>query len=610
MLPEDDSKPVVPPSEAEYHSLLDACEKFRDVAPLLPEVVELTALTGLRRAEVFNLLWSSVELDRQVIRIESARRGRRVNGQAWRPKNGKWREVPLEPVALDLLQRLRDLVPHGPDDPVFPSRGGAPYARMDRAPEAAGKGYFPDAVAAAGLFGEEVKLLDFGISKVQSGQADDMKLTRTGAVLGTPYYMSPEQAEGAREVDHRTDLWAVGVILYEALTGEVPFRGQTYNQVMLQLMMKDPAPPRDLVPGLPAAAEAVILRALEKDPARRWAAAAELREALRACVPALAPRETPAPSTLAPGLLDGPGSPGPMEGQIGTGAGASLATSKSEMAGASGSLVSLAGPGASSARPVASATDARAPAGEPSALDHTLAPAADLGRQSALRLPSPGRRRLAVVAGAVAALAVVAVILFFALSGGRGDRRPPPAGSSTPSNAAASGAPHADARPGGSVTATPLPMRRAPGAPMQALLSIELAGLPTGATVELDGRRARPPLHLPADGERHVLEVTAHGYHPYTKPFVARAGLRSLTLRPRRRRGSRRVGPRATERPMTRPTTPAMRDRALADPYRQRPRPGRASQPCARAVCSPTPTDERSSSIPTRIPLGTGKNVN
>jgi integrase len=154
MLPEDDSKPVVPPSEAEYHALLDACEKFRDVAPLLPEVVEFTALTGLRRAEVFNLRWSSVELDRQVIRIESARRGRRVNGQAWRPKHGKWREVPLEPAAFDLLQRIRGLVPHGPEDPVFPSRGGAPYARMDRAPEAAGKGYFPDAVAAAGLSGE------------------------------------------------------------------------------------------------------------------------------------------------------------------------------------------------------------------------------------------------------------------------------------------------------------------------------------------------------------------------------------------------------------------------------------------------------------------------
>ena len=154
MLPEDDSKPVVPPSEAEYHALLDACELFRDVAPLLPEVVEFTALTGLRRAEVFNLHWSSVELDRQVIRVESQRQGRSVNGQAWRPKHGKWREVPLEPAALDLLQRIHSLVPHGPDDPVIPSRGGAPYARMDRAPEAAGKGYFPDAVAAAGLSGE------------------------------------------------------------------------------------------------------------------------------------------------------------------------------------------------------------------------------------------------------------------------------------------------------------------------------------------------------------------------------------------------------------------------------------------------------------------------
>lgn len=157
MLPEDDSEPVIPPSVEEFHALLDACEAFRHVAPLLPEVVEFTALTGLRRGEVFNLRWASVELDRRVLRVESARRGRCVNGAAWRPKHGKWREVPLEPAAIALLERLGAQGPpasHAPDAYVFPSRGGSPYARMDRAPEAAGKGYFPDAVEAAGLSGK------------------------------------------------------------------------------------------------------------------------------------------------------------------------------------------------------------------------------------------------------------------------------------------------------------------------------------------------------------------------------------------------------------------------------------------------------------------------
>jgi integrase len=154
LLPQDDSHPVLPPSEVEYHALLDACEDFREVAPLLPEVVEFTALTGLRRGEVFNLRWASVELDRQVIRVESHRRGRTVNGQAWRPKHGKWREVPLEPGVVSLLQRIHDQVHSIPDDFVFPNRGGAPYARLDRAPDASGKGYFPDAVAAAGLGGK------------------------------------------------------------------------------------------------------------------------------------------------------------------------------------------------------------------------------------------------------------------------------------------------------------------------------------------------------------------------------------------------------------------------------------------------------------------------
>jgi integrase len=152
-LPTDDSRPVLPPTEEEFRQVLAACERFREVAPLLAEVVEFAAETGLRRSEVFHLTWGSVDLARDAVRVEMQAKGRLVNGRAWRPKHNKWREVPLSGRARAILDRRLAEGPSAPDDQVFPNRGGAPYERMDRAPEAAGKGYFGDAIEAAGLKG-------------------------------------------------------------------------------------------------------------------------------------------------------------------------------------------------------------------------------------------------------------------------------------------------------------------------------------------------------------------------------------------------------------------------------------------------------------------------
>jgi integrase len=120
---------------------------------MLPEVIEFTSETGLRRGEVFNLTWTSVDLRRGAVRVEMQLRGRVVNGVAWRPKHNKWREVPLSEKALAVLKGLRKEAVGPAQGLVFPNRGGSPYERMDRAPDAAGKGYFPDAVEAAGLKG-------------------------------------------------------------------------------------------------------------------------------------------------------------------------------------------------------------------------------------------------------------------------------------------------------------------------------------------------------------------------------------------------------------------------------------------------------------------------
>lgn len=124
----------------------------------------------------------------------------------------------------------------------------------------------------------KVKLIDFGISKVAGG-AD--KLTRTGSVMGTPAYMAPEQARGDADLDHRADVYAMGVILYEMLTGALPFPGDTFASIMARILTEKPLPPLEVRPDFPRVVEPIVMKALEKDPAARYQSAAELLAALQ-----------------------------------------------------------------------------------------------------------------------------------------------------------------------------------------------------------------------------------------------------------------------------------------------------------------------------------------
>lgn len=153
LLPTDDSTPVLPPTEEQFQARLTACESYLDVAPRLRDVVEFTAETGLRRAEVFHLTCGSLDVARAAIRVEMQVKSRMVNGRPWKPKHNKWREVPLSAKAKAIVERRVAERP-GPDEQLFPNRGGSPYERMDGAPEGAGKSWFGDAVADAGLKGK------------------------------------------------------------------------------------------------------------------------------------------------------------------------------------------------------------------------------------------------------------------------------------------------------------------------------------------------------------------------------------------------------------------------------------------------------------------------
>jgi len=131
-----------------------------------------------------------------------------------------------------------------------------------------------------------VKVVDFGISKAVKPGGDEgaegYRLTHTGLLLGTPLYMSPEQARGEEDLDHRVDIWALGILLYECLTGEVPFRANNYLGIISQVLTHDPTPPSRLRPelGISGAVEAVVMRAMAKDRTRRYQTMADLERDL------------------------------------------------------------------------------------------------------------------------------------------------------------------------------------------------------------------------------------------------------------------------------------------------------------------------------------------
>ena len=126
-----------------------------------------------------------------------------------------------------------------------------------------------------------IKVLDFGIAKVTSDEGEGKNLTRTWMIFGTPEYMSPEQAKGEK-VDHRVDVYALGVILYELLTGKVPFTADTFMGILTKHMFEPPAAPSTVVPdaNIPPEVEAIILKALQKDREYRFQSMADMGVAI------------------------------------------------------------------------------------------------------------------------------------------------------------------------------------------------------------------------------------------------------------------------------------------------------------------------------------------
>jgi serine/threonine protein kinase len=151
-----------------------------------------------------------------------------------------------------------------------------------------------------------VKVLDFGVAKsLAEDHGPAMVRTATGAIMGSPQYMSPEQVRASKSIDARSDIWSLGVVLYELVAGQPPFLAETAPALCAKIIADPPTPLGDYVPDVPSPFEAIVMRCLEKDPARRFADVGALASALEPYLGHAARASSPRVTRLVePGVLD------------------------------------------------------------------------------------------------------------------------------------------------------------------------------------------------------------------------------------------------------------------------------------------------------------------
>jgi serine/threonine-protein kinase len=337
--------------------------------------------------------------------------------------------------------------------------------------------------------GIEPKVLDFGISKLTSnGGGNTLALTGTGASMGTPYYIAPEQVRSASGVDARSDQYALGAIIYECMTGRRAHQGETIYEVIRSVGEGSFPPPRAHRPDLPVEIEQVILRAMALDPARRFPSA-------RALGRALLPFASPGPRAQWAAAMEGgepdslPSAQRPTQAQL---AQSPLVESQP------GGTVVFATPAPSNADPATSRP-----------------PASTTFGSSAAQISLRPRTRPGLLVGGIVVLGAAAVAAYVVTSPSAHHPRPPEARPPTENVQETSAA-------------------AGPTKPL-ARYRVTVAATPRAAAFELDGTRmgtGRIDEELSLDGSEHTLVVSAAGFAPARITFRDRAPAEDVTLDP------------------------------------------------------------------------------
>ena len=329
------------------------------------------------------------------------------------------------------------------------------------------RGFVHRDVKPANIFvgeGDRVTLTDFGIAKAAS---ETQHLTQTGMLMGTPEYMSPEQAGGG-QVDHRTDLYALGVVLYQILAGRVPFRGTTPHATLHAVIYETPPAPRLVNPNLPPAVETVILKAVAKRPEQRFQRGADMVAALRAALGGQAPAVPVATAVPPPPPLIRTGPPAGKG--TGTLAGKSAGTlPRSDAAAAS----------------------------------------AQVGKSTDISRRSPAV--LWIMAGIAGIAVLLLAVLFFILIGGQGKETPVPA------TTVAIAWKTATQTPGGAIPATPLGPTETPVSSVATETSPAGASptlVPTATPVPPSATPVPPPATATPKPPTHTPVPPTHTFTP------------------------------------------------------------------------------------------------
>ncbi len=343
-----------------------------------------------------------------------------------------------------------------------------------------------------------VKVLDFGIAKLASGVGSASSNTRTGSLLGTPLYMSPEQCRGAPQVDHRADIYSLGCVLFELLAGRPPFQREGAGDLIVAHVTEQPPLLRSLGVDVPAELEDLVQQMLAKSPAQRPSTMADVRAALDALEartgvrasrltvvePADPTSTLPMPGAMTPPVMTPPpGSPTPasMTPAAMVGGTAFLPTPQPGPAGA----------GSRTPRPKSSSGQGTTPMAH-----HGQVDTGRRGRAGQERKP-PAERRLPVVAWALGAVILVGGVVAVVLWRGGGE--------STHDTVS---------REARAVKAeTPaVPAVAAPAAVEPPRITIDVESGPPQMTVSVDGLPMAFPLTFSRDGRPHELVFRAPGH--------------------------------------------------------------------------------------------------